>query len=215
MPNSADESQHVSSQETLANRATPITVSPYHVITQHAINTIPENMEIAYVGMGCFWGVERLFWQQEGIYTTSVGYSGGITPNPTYEAVCTGSTGHAEVVRIIFDPTKITYMQLLTLFWENHDPAQGMRQHGDIGTQYRSALYTVSPQQLEQALASREQFQQAMIQNGDQRAITTEICEAGPFYFAEDYHQQYLYKNPEGYCGLGGMGICFPPTHRN
>ncbi|MDX7988813.1 peptide-methionine (S)-S-oxide reductase MsrA [Xenorhabdus sp. 12] len=215
MPNPANESQHVSAQNSSSARNTPLTVSPYHAITQHSIGNIPENMEIAYVGMGCFWGVERLFWQQEGIYTTSAGYSGGTTPNPTYEEVCTGMTGHAEVVRIVFDPAKITYAQVLTLFWENHDPAQGMRQHGDIGTQYRSALYTVSQQQLEQALASREQFQHAMIQNGDQRTITTEIREAGPFYFAEDYHQQYLHKNPEGYCGLGGTGICFPPANKN
>ncbi|CBJ79490.1 peptide methionine sulfoxide reductase [Xenorhabdus bovienii str. Jollieti] len=215
MPNSANESQHVSTQDALLGRAIPLTVSPYHVITQHSINDIPENMEIAYIGMGCFWGVERLFWQQEGIYTTSVGYSGGTTPNPTYEEVCTGLTGHAEVVRIVFDPTKITYGQLLTLFWENHDPAQGMRQHGDIGTQYRSAIYTISSQQYEQALATREQFQQAMNENGDQRTITTEIHAAKPFYFAEDYHQQYLFKNPEGYCGLGGIGVCLLPTHKN
>ncbi|MDE9428295.1 peptide-methionine (S)-S-oxide reductase MsrA [Xenorhabdus bovienii] len=215
MPNSANESQHVSTQDALLGRAIPLTVSPYHVVTQHSINDIPENMEIAYIGMGCFWGVERLFWQQEGIYTTSVGYSGGTTPNPTYEEVCTGLTGHAEVVRIVFDPTKITYEQLLTLFWENHDPAQGMRQHGDVGTQYRSAIYTISSQQYEQALATREQFQQAMNENGDQRTITTEIRAAEPFYFAEDYHQQYLFKNPEGYCGLGGIGVCLLPTHKN
>ncbi|CDM91791.1 peptide-methionine (S)-S-oxide reductase MsrA [Xenorhabdus bovienii] len=215
MPNSANESQHVSTQDALLGRAIPLTVSPYHVVTQHSINDIPENMEIAYIGMGCFWGVERLFWQQEGIYTTSVGYSGGATPNPTYEEVCSGLTGHAEVIRIVFDPTKITYGQLLTLFWENHDPAQGMRQHGDVGTQYRSAIYTISSQQYEQALATREQFQQAMDENGDQRTITTEIRAAEPFYFAEDYHQQYLFKNPEGYCGLGGIGVCLLPTHKN
>ncbi|MCC8365189.1 peptide-methionine (S)-S-oxide reductase MsrA [Xenorhabdus sp. PB61.4] len=215
MPNSTNESQHVSEQSALPGRELPLTVSPYHYVTQHAIDNIPENMEIAYVGMGCFWGVERLFWQQEGVYTTSAGYSGGITPNPTYEEVCSGLTGHAEVVRIVFDPTKITYSQLLKLFWENHDPAQGMRQHGDIGTQYRSALYTVSPEQYAQAVASFEQYQLAMDENGDQRTITTEIRAAGPFYFAEDYHQQYLMKNPEGYCGLGGTGICFPPTSRN
>ncbi|CDH04961.1 peptide methionine sulfoxide reductase [Xenorhabdus bovienii str. oregonense] len=215
MPNSANESQHVSTQDALLGRAIPLTVSPYHVVTQHSINDIPENMEIAYIGMGCFWGVERLFWQQVGIYTTSVGYSGGTTPNPTYEEVCTGLTRHAEVVRIVFDPTKITYRQLLTLFWENHDPAQGMRQHGDVGTQYRSAIYTISSQQYGQALATREQFQQAMDENGDQRTITTEIRAAKPFYFAEDYHQQYLFKNPEGYCGLGGIGVCLLPTHKN
>ncbi|PHM37362.1 peptide-methionine (S)-S-oxide reductase MsrA [Xenorhabdus innexi] len=215
MPNSTNESQHVSEQSALAGRELPLTVSPYHYVTQHAIDNIPENMEIAYVGMGCFWGAERLFWQQEGVYSTSAGYSGGITPNPTYEEVCSGLTGHTEIVRIVFDPAKITYSQLLKLFWENHDPAQGMRQHGDIGTQYRSALYTVSPEQYAQAVASREQYQLAMDENSDQRAITTEIKAAGPFYFAEDYHQQYLMKNPEGYCGLGGTGICFPPTSRN
>jgi peptide-methionine (S)-S-oxide reductase len=210
LSNLIKENRYLSGQNALSGREMPLTVSPYHFVTRQAIGNIPENREITYVGMGCFWGAERLFWQQDGVYTTSVGYSGGITPNPTYEEVCSGLTGHAEIVRVVFDPAQITYGQLLTLFWENHDPAQGMRQHGDIGTQYRSALYTVSPEQYAQALASQKQYQQAMNNSGDPRTITTEIHAAEPFYFAEDYHQQYLAKNPDGYCGLGGTGICYP-----
>ncbi|KAA1182934.1 peptide-methionine (S)-S-oxide reductase MsrA [Photorhabdus heterorhabditis] len=215
MPTSTNKIQSVDSQHILSGKTEPLKVSPGHIVTNHAIKPVPENMEVAYFGMGCFWGVERLFWQQPDIYTTSVGYSGGTTPNPTYEEVCSGLTGHAEVVRIVYDPATNSYENLLKLFWENHDPAQGMRQGGDIGTQYRSAIYTVSPQQHELALASRERFQKAMQQQGDNRAVTTEITEAGPFYFAEDYHQQYLFKNPEGYCGLGGIGVCLPQMDKN
>lgn len=149
------------------------------------------------------------------VYSTSVGYSGGITENPTYEEVCSGMTGHTETVRVVFDPNQISYENLLKLFWENHDPAQGMRQGGDIGSQYRSAIYTVSEQQYQHAIAAKEEYQQAMNAEGDQRVITTEIAPIHTFYFAEDYHQQYLYKNPQGYCGLGGIGICLPPQHRN
>lgn len=170
-------------------------------------------MQIAYFAMGCFWGVERLFWQQPGVYSTSAGYSGGVTENPTYEQVCQGRTGHAEVVRVVFDPTLISYQQLLAIFWENHDPSQGMRQGNDIGSQYRSAIYTLTPEQYAQAIESKQRYQQAINSEGAHKEITTEIQPAGPFYFAEDYHQQYLFKNPQGYCGLGGIGICFPPAN--
>lgn len=156
-------------------------------------------------------GVERLFWQQQGVYSTSAGYSGGVTENPTYQQVCQGLTGHSEVVRVVFDPAIISYQQLLALFWENHNPSQGMRQGNDIGSQYRSAIYTVNAEQYAQAIESKKRYQQAMNAQGATTEITTEIQPAGPFYFAEDYHQQYLYKNPQGYCGLGGIGICFPP----
>ncbi|NHB86855.1 peptide-methionine (S)-S-oxide reductase MsrA [Photorhabdus tasmaniensis] len=215
MPTSANEIQSLDPQRILPGRIESLKVSSEHTVTNHTIEPVPENMEVAYFGMGCFWGAERLFWQQPDIYTTSAGYSGGTTQNPTYEEICSGLTGHAEVVRIVYDPVKNSYENLLKLFWENHDPAQGMRQGGDIGTQYRSAIYTVSPQQHELALASRERFQKAMQQQGDNRPVTTEITEAGPFYFAEDYHQQYLFKNPEGYCGLGGIGICLPQMSKN
>ena len=172
---------------------------------------VPEGMEVAIFAMGCFWGVERLFWQQQGVYSTAAGYSGGFTPNPTYREVCSGQTGHTEVVRVVFDPKIISYKQLLQVFWENHDPAQGMRQGGDVGTQYRSAIYTLTPEQQTAAESSLKRFQQAMNEAGDQRTITTEVVPALPFYYAEDDHQQYLYKNPEGYCGLGGIGVCLPP----
>ena len=200
----------INSLQALPGRAEAILPSPYHAISHHSIDIIPKNMEVAYFAMGCFWGVERLFWQQKGVYSTSAGYCGGITPNPTYEEVCSGLTGHAEAVRIVFDPQVISYSQLLTLFWENHDPAQGMRQGGDVGTQYRSAIYTISEEQLALANETRQAYQQAMLAQGDHRQITTEIAPLDTFYFAEDYHQQYLYKNPNGYCGLGGIGVCFP-----
>ncbi|MGF1725146.1 peptide-methionine (S)-S-oxide reductase MsrA [Photobacterium nomapromontoriensis] len=178
----------------------------------HAVNgtklnhDIPAGMEILTIGMGCFWGAERLFWQQHGVFSTAVGYSGGLTPNPTYKDVCTGQTGHTEVVRVIFDPTIISLNSLLVLFWENHDPTQGMRQGNDIGTQYRSAIYTHTPKQHHAALESQTRYQQAL----GQRRITTDIEPASKFYFAEDHHQQYLAKNPNGYCGLSGSGICMP-----
>ncbi|WP_418055099.1 peptide-methionine (S)-S-oxide reductase MsrA [Proteus mirabilis] len=192
---------------------TPLEISANHAVNGHSIREIPENMQIAYFAMGCFWGVEHLFWQQPGVYSTSAGYSGGVTENPTYEQVCQGRTGHAEVVRVVFDPTLISYQQLLAIFWENHDPSQGMRQGNDIGSQYRSAIYTLTPEQYAQAIESKQRYQQAINSEGAHKEITTEIQPAGPFYFAEDYHQQYLFKNPQGYCGLGGIGICFPPAN--
>ncbi|ELX8380325.1 peptide-methionine (S)-S-oxide reductase MsrA [Providencia vermicola] len=212
---SSNKLQPVSISQALPGRETAIPHSPYHAVNQYSIDNIPKNAEVAYFAMGCFWGAERLFWQQSGVYSTSVGYSGGITPNPTYEEVCTGLTGHTEIVRVVFDPQTIRYTDLLTLFWENHDPAQGMRQGGDIGTQYRSALYTVSDSQLQQAQETRAAYQQAMVAQNDTRQITTEIAPLETFYFAEDYHQQYLHKNPAGYCGLGGTGICLPPQNIN
>ncbi|ATA19524.1 peptide-methionine (S)-S-oxide reductase [Gibbsiella quercinecans] len=208
---SFDKSQPIDKANALPGRTTPMPVATLNVVTGHSMTQVPEGMEVAIFAMGCFWGVERLFWEQAGVYSTASGYSAGFTPNPTYEEVCTGQTGHAEVVRVVFDPKTVSYKQLLQLFWENHDPAQGMRQRGDIGTQYRSAIYTLSPQQQAEAESSLQRFQQAMDAAGDARRITTEIAPAQPFYYAEDYHQQYLHKNPEGYCGLGGIGVCLPP----
>ena len=207
----SNKSQLVNNSHALPGRENTMPHSPYHAVNNHSIDNIPENMETAYFAMGCFWGVERLFWQQNGVYATSAGYSGGITHNPTYEEVCTGLTGHTETVKVVFDPQVISYNDLLKLFWENHDPAQGMRQGGDIGTQYRSAIYTTSEKQLQQAQKTLADYQQAMKEQGDLRPITTEIQPLNTFYFAEDYHQQYLYKNPEGYCGLGGIGVCLAP----
>uniref|UniRef100_A0A3Q0QVY6 Mitochondrial peptide methionine sulfoxide reductase n=1 Tax=Amphilophus citrinellus TaxID=61819 RepID=A0A3Q0QVY6_AMPCI len=161
------------------------------------------------VCMGCFWGAERKFWRQKGVYSTQVGYSGGYTPNPTYKEVCTGRTGHTEVVRVVFHPEQISFAGLLKVFWESHNPTQGMRQGNDIGTTYRSAIYTYTKEQLEEALASKEQYQKVLTEGGH-GPITTEIAEAKPFYYAEDYHQQYLSKNPNGYCGLGGTGVACP-----
>ncbi|KHT65562.1 methionine sulfoxide reductase A [Photobacterium gaetbulicola] len=194
--------------QALIGRATPIVPSLPHAVNGTRLNDdIPPGMEVLTIGMGCFWGAERLFWQQAGVYSTAVGYSGGLTPNPTYQEVCTGRTGHSEVVRVIFNPQQICLETLLTLFWEKHDPTQGMRQGNDIGTQYRSAIYTHSEKQHQEALASKTRYQQALAD----ALITTEIEPAATFYFAEDYHQQYLAKNPGGYCGLGGTGICMPP----
>jgi len=167
----------------------------------------PGDTEMAMFGLGCFWGAERCFWQQSGVYTTAVGYAGGITPNPTYEEVCTGMTGHNEVVLVVYDPQEISFDQLLSLFWESHDPTQGMRQGNDSGTQYRSGIYTTTDEQLKSAALSRDRYQSALSSAGYGK-ITTEILPAGPFYYAEDYHQQYLAKNPGGYCGLGGTGVC-------
>ncbi|HEN3565369.1 TPA: peptide-methionine (S)-S-oxide reductase MsrA [Yersinia enterocolitica] len=196
----------------LPGRLTPMPVATLHVVNGHSMTHVPEGMEVAIFAMGCFWGVERLFWQQPGVYSTAAGYSGGYTPNPTYHEVCSGRTAHAEVVRVVFDPAIISYKQLLQIFWENHDPAQGMRQGGDVGTQYRSAIYVLTPEQETQAQESQMLFQQAMTKAGDSRAITSEIAATLPFYYAEDDHQQYLYKNPHGYCGLGGIGVCMPPN---
>jgi peptide-methionine (S)-S-oxide reductase len=167
-------------------------------------------METAMFGLGCFWGAERKFWQQEGVYVTAVGYAGGITPNPTYEEVCTGYTGHNEVVFVVYDPQVISYQDLLKVFWESHDPTQGMRQGNDVGTQYRSGIYVYSEAQKKLAQMSRDAYQQALNTAG-YKEITTEILDAPEFYFAEGYHQQYLAKNPHGYCGLGGTKVCLPP----
>ncbi|MDZ7662115.1 peptide-methionine (S)-S-oxide reductase MsrA [Thiohalophilus sp.] len=169
----------------------------------------PAGLQMALFGMGCFWGVERIFWQLPGVYTTAVGYAGGYTPNPTYQEVCSGMTGHNEVVRVVFDPQRIGYGQLLQTFWEGHDPTQGMRQGNDVGTQYRSGIYTYSTEQRESAEESRHRYQQCL-QEAGRSAITTEIREAPEFYYAEHYHQQYLAKNPGGYCGLGGTGVRCP-----
>ena len=169
----------------------------------------PEGCDVAVFGMGCFWGAERKFWQADGVYLTAVGYAGGYTPNPTYEETCSGRTGHTEVVLVVFDTARTSYEQMLKVFWENHDPTQGMRQGNDIGTQYRSAVYATSQEQLDTALASRDMFQDRLSAKG-YGAITTEIAPAGAFYFAEPYHQQYLGKNPNGYCGIGGTGVSCP-----
>ena len=169
----------------------------------------PAGLETAVFGMGCFWGAERLFWRLPGVYSTAVGYAGGVTPNPSYEEVCSGGTGHTEAVLVVYDPKEVTYDQLLKVFWENHDPTQGMRQGNDVGTQYRSAVYATTPEQLRAAEASRETFQ-AQLGDSGYGEITTEIADAGPFYYAEAYHQQYLAKNPNGYCGIGGTGVSCP-----
>ncbi len=185
------------------------------VTTTHAVlgttfePPFPEGYERTVFGMGCFWGAERMFWQAPGVYTTAVGYAGGSTPNPTYREVCSGTTGHVEVVLAVFDPEKTNYEEMLRIFWEGHDPTQGMRQGNDVGTQYRSLLQVHSPEQRAAAEASREMYQRELAAQG-YGAITTEIAEATPFYYAEDYHQQYLAKNPNGYCGLGGTGVSCP-----
>jgi peptide-methionine (S)-S-oxide reductase len=194
----------------LPGRATPITVPGRHrVLGTPMAPPFPDGLEQAVFGLGCFWGAERKFWQLDGVYTTAVGYSGGITPNPTYEEVCSGRTGHTEAVLVVFDPARITYRQLLAAFFEDHDPTQGMRQGNDTGTQYRSAIYTESDEQAAEAAAVAATFQTRLTEAG-YGAITTEFAPAGPFYYAEDYHQQYLAANPNGYCGLGGTGVSCP-----
>jgi peptide-methionine (S)-S-oxide reductase len=181
-----------------------------HAVSGHPLAPpYPEGLETATFGLGCFWGAERKFWSLPGVWTTAVGYAGGYTPNPTYDEVCSGRTGHTEAVLVVFDPKQVSYEQLLKVFWENHDPTQGMRQGNDVGSQYRSAIYVHSPAQRRLAEASRDAFQKELAQAG-YGAITTEIADAGEFYFAEDYHQQYLAKNPGGYCGLGGTGVACP-----
>jgi len=181
----------------------------HHVLGTPLKPPFPAGLEVAMFGLGCFWGAERKFWQVQGVYSTSVGYAAGLTPNPTYEEVCSGMTGHNEVVRVVFDPKQVSYETLLKLFWENHDPTQGMRQGGDIGTQYRSGIYTTSSAQMRAAEASRTAYQAALTKSG-MGQITTEIVPAPEFFYAEDYHQQYLSKNPGGYCGLGGTGVSCP-----
>ena len=191
-------------------RSAPLPVPARHYVNDHPLQPpFPAGMERALFGLGCFWGAERKFWTQSGVYVTAVGYAGGFTPNPTYEEVCGGRTGHAEIVLVVFDPATITYAQLLEIFWEAHDPTQGMRQGNDVGTQYRSAIYVHDEAQRAAALASRAAYQAALTAAGHGR-ITTEIADAPPFYYAEGYHQQYLAKNPGGYCGLGGTGVGCP-----
>ena len=180
-----------------------------HFVNGHSLTDVPEGYQKALFGMGCFWGAERLFWQTPGVWSTAVGYAGGFTPNPTYEEVCSGRTGHAEVVLVVFDPAVVTYDQLLKVFWEGHDPTQGMRQGNDVGTQYRSAIYTFDDEQRQAAEGSRKLFADKL-HDADYGEITTEITDAPPFYYAEPYHQQYLGKNPNGYCGLGGTGVACP-----
>lgn len=197
-------------EQALAGRAHPIPTASHHFVNANPLKgPYPDGNQSAIFGMGCFWGVERIFWQLEGIWVSSVGYSAGHTPNPTYEEVCTGKTGHNEVVFINFDPNQISYDALLRVFWENHDPTQGMRQGNDRGTQYRSGIYYFGDAQAQAAQASKAMVQPLLSQRG-YGAITTEITPAGIFYFAEDYHQQYLAKNPDGYCGMGGTGISCP-----
>ncbi|WP_373045281.1 peptide-methionine (S)-S-oxide reductase MsrA [Vulgatibacter sp.] len=196
--------------EALPGRKVPVHVTNRHLVLGNPIQPpFPAGLAQAVFGLGCFWGAERKFWQQEGVYTTAVGYAGGHTPNPTYEEVCSGRTGHTEVVLVVYDPARIGYEALLRLFWENHDPTQGMRQGNDLGTQYRSAIYTFDEAQLQAAASSRDAYQEALARAGI-GAVTTEIREAPPFFYAEDYHQQYLAKNPSGYCGLGGTGVSCP-----
>ncbi|HEX7048089.1 MAG TPA: peptide-methionine (S)-S-oxide reductase MsrA [Gammaproteobacteria bacterium] len=196
--------------EALPGRADPMPVTEPHFVNGRSLTPpYPEGMKQAMFAMGCFWGVEKTFWSLPGVWVTASGYSGGYTPNPTYKEVCSGMTGHAEVVLIVFDPAKIDYSELLKTFWENHDPTQGMRQGGDTGTQYRSAIYYFDEQQQAAAQASREAYQRALRENG-RGDITTEIHPAKEFYFAETYHQQYLARNPEGYCGVGGTGVSCP-----
>jgi peptide-methionine (S)-S-oxide reductase len=197
-------------EEALPGRLETMRVPERHVVNGHSLHPpFPDGLETAMFGLGCFWGAERMFWSVDGVYTTAVGYAGGFTPNPTYEEVCTGLTGHNEVVLVVFDPKVVSDERLLKVFWEAHDPTQGMRQGNDVGTQYRSGIYTVGPAQKAAALASREAYQ-AVLRAAGHRAITTEIVDAPPFYYAEGYHQQYLAKNPGGYCGLGGTGIACP-----
>jgi peptide-methionine (S)-S-oxide reductase len=198
------------SERVLPGRATPLDVPAKHFVNGHPLQApFPAGLQLAQFGLGCFWGAERLFWKTPGVYSTAVGYAGGDTTNPSYEEVCSGMTNHTEAVLVVFDPTKVSYEELLKVFWEGHDPTQGMRQGNDAGTQYRSAIYTYGDKQAAAALASRDAFQQALKQKGYGN-ITTEIREAPTFYYAEDYHQQYLAKNPGGYCGLGGTGVSCP-----
>ncbi len=196
-------------EDALPGRPKALRVSDRHFVNDHRIAPpFPDGLEEAVFGLGCFWGAERLFWQLPGVYSTAVGYAGGSTPNPTYEEVCSGLTGHTEVVRVIYDPKKISFGELLRVFWEAHDPTQGMRQGNDVGTQYRSAIYVHGAERLAEAEASRKAYQ-AQLQKAGLGAITTEVREAPAFYYAEDYHQQYLAKNPNGYCGIGGCGVPF------
>jgi peptide-methionine (S)-S-oxide reductase len=205
-----NKSELPTAQQALPGRESPMPVPAEHYVNGNPLQApFPAGMQTALFGLGCFWGAERRLWQQPGVWTTAVGYAGGMTPNPTYEETCSGLTGHSEVVLVVFDPKVTSYEALLKVFWEAHNPTQGMRQGNDIGTQYRSAIYCGDEAQLQAALASREVFQ-AELRNAGHGDITTEIEMAPAFYYAEAYHQQYLAKNPEGYCGLGGTGVCLP-----
>ncbi|WP_462381073.1 peptide-methionine (S)-S-oxide reductase MsrA [Pseudomonas sp. Marseille-QA0892] len=197
-------------EQALPGRAAPLPVPEAHYVNGHPLKgPFPDHLHVAIFAMGCFWGAERRFWQQDGVWTTAVGYAGGFTPNPTYEETCSGLTGHTEAVLVVFDPAITRYEQLLKVFWEAHNPTQGMRQGNDVGTQYRSAIYWLDEAQRDAAIASEQAFQ-AELEKAGLGEITTEIAEAPTFYYAEAYHQQYLAKNPNGYCGLGGTGVCLP-----
>ncbi|KAM5174059.1 mitochondrial peptide methionine sulfoxide reductase isoform 1-T1 [Callospermophilus lateralis] len=203
-------SKLVEPQEALPGRGEPMPVAAkHHVNGNRTVEPFPEGTQMAVFGMGCFWGAERKFWNLKGVYSTQVGFAGGYTPNPTYKEVCSEKTGHAEVVRVVYQPERISFEELLKVFWENHDPTQGMRQGRDHGTQYRSAIYPSSAAQMEVALRSKEDYQKVLSKHGFNQ-ITTDIREGQAFYYAEDYHQQYLSKNPNGYCGLGGTGVSCP-----
>ncbi|HEX5340770.1 MAG TPA: peptide-methionine (S)-S-oxide reductase MsrA [Gammaproteobacteria bacterium] len=207
MPAHARNSRLVAESEALPGRAAAIATAERHFVNGHALKPpFPRGMQQAVFGLGCFWGAERKFWQQPGVYLTAAGYAGGYTENPTYEEVCSGRTGHAEVVRVVFDPQQSSYAQLLKVFWEAHDPTQGMRQGNDVGSQYRSCIYTADAEQQQLAEQSLQRYQRGLAAAG-YPAVTTEIRPAGEFYYAEDYHQQYLARNPNGYCGLGGTGV--------
>jgi len=201
----------IDSADALPGRETrPFAVGERHYVLGTPLEApYPDGLQEAYFGLGCFWGAERVFWELDGVFTTAVGYLGGYTPNPTYEEVCSAHTGHAEIVKVVFDPAKVSYEQLLKVFWEAHDPTQGMRQGNDVGTQYRSAIYVTSDAQKQAALTSRDAFQ-PVLTGGGFGEVTTEIADAGEFWYAEDYHQQYLAKNPAGYCGIGGTGMSCP-----
>lgn len=210
MPGQYDKTIMPVPEDALPGRDEELEVPNTHFVNGHPLKgPFPSRCQQAMFGMGCFWGAERRFWEADGVYSTAVGYAGGYTPNPTYQEVCSGGTGHNEVVQVIFDPDLISYQDLLKLFWESHNPTQGMRQGNDVGTQYRSGIYTFGDAQHTQALASREAYEQVLLKEGYQR-VTTEVLAAPVMYYAEDYHQQYLAKNPAGYCGLGGTGVSCP-----
>ncbi len=210
MPLFSSKSTLPTPEQALPGRQERMRVAKAHFVNGAPLEPpFPAGTELALFGLGCFWGAERKFWQTPGVVATSVGYAGGLTPNPTYEEVCSGRTGHAEVVRVVFDPRKVSYAELLKVFWEAHDPTQGMRQGNDVGTQYRSAIYAYGDEQYRAAEATRQAYQQALAAQGH-GPITTEIRPAPEFYYAEDYHQQYLAKNPRGYCGIGGTGVACP-----
>jgi peptide-methionine (S)-S-oxide reductase len=206
----SEKTKMVSPERALPGREQELKVSGIHTVLGTPIRPpFPDNLETAVLALGCFWGAERVFWKLSGVYTTAVGYTGGYTPNPTYEEVCSGSTGHTEAVLVVFDPKQISYAEVLRAFWEGHDPTQGMRQGNDVGTQYRSGIYYSGDEQREIAEASKVAYEDQLKASG-YGPVTTELAPAGPFYYAEDYHQQYLDKNPNGYCGLGGTGVSCP-----